>query len=461
MPRLDERKIGETSQRTLFPSTVSSKTNNGLKDPAFFENKKFPIHRWIPWIAGFSASFVDSVFDSYLNEESEDKSLKVLDPFAGVGTTILQSVIRGYDAIGFEINPYASLAARTKAASLNVDIPSFKALIEELPKLSRMWRNVEPVGIKKPPLKTKIAFFSPKVERQVLHALGYINDIEDDLIRDIFRTAFGAVIVSVSNYSYEPSLCTRKSAGKPFIEDVDFAEVLAGKFREMLTDIKKVKGQMGDLGRIGKAKILTTNFLTDNDYLANASINLLITSPPYLNNYHYVRNTRPQLYWLSFISAPEDHKNLETGNFGKYWQEVRDLDEVRLSFEHSFLNELLGELRGTRKSAGAYGGPGWANYVASYFNDTYGFYKTVSRVLKTGGYAVVVVGNSIIQGIEIEVDRLCGDIARRCGLEIIGIEVIRDKRIGSSITASTVRRNRGGKRRLYDAAVIVKKAANV
>lgn len=38
-------------------------------DPAFMDNRTAPVHRWIPWIAGFSGAFVDSVLARYLNNK--------------------------------------------------------------------------------------------------------------------------------------------------------------------------------------------------------------------------------------------------------------------------------------------------------------------------------------------------------------------------------------------------------
>jgi len=54
-------------------------------------------------------------------------------------------------------------------------------------------------------------------------------------------------------------------------------------------------------------------------------VDLAVTSPPYLNNYHYPRNTRPQLHWLGFASGPGYQGARETSSFGKFWQTVRDL----------------------------------------------------------------------------------------------------------------------------------------
>jgi hypothetical protein len=51
-----------------------------LRDAAAAENKSLPIHRWVPWIAGFSAQFVADVIEAYLPHRARRRCL-VLDPF--------------------------------------------------------------------------------------------------------------------------------------------------------------------------------------------------------------------------------------------------------------------------------------------------------------------------------------------------------------------------------------------
>ena len=87
-----------------------------------------------------------------------------------------------------------------------------------------------------------------------------------------------------------------------------------------------------------------------------------------------------------------------------------------LDFEHLGLERLLEEIRSISVDRGSYGGPGWANYAASYFNDTDRFCRVVGQVLKQDGRAVVVVGNSILQGVEIPVDNILSELAARHGL---------------------------------------------
>src|SRR5437899_6523758 len=63
--------------------TQISKLNGGFKDSALADNKSRPIHRWIPWIVGFSSEFVRVVFSQYLPLKS-GSTVKIRVLFYGV-----------------------------------------------------------------------------------------------------------------------------------------------------------------------------------------------------------------------------------------------------------------------------------------------------------------------------------------------------------------------------------------
>jgi hypothetical protein len=71
--------------------------------------------------------------------------------------------------------------------------------------------------------------------------------------------------------------------------------------------------------------------------------------------------------------------------------------------------------------------------------------------------AVVVIGNSIIQGHEIKTDFVLADIARQNGFALVGVQQIRTKRVGASITTSAVRQGERSQATLYESAVILRK----
>lgn len=446
-------------QLKLFeePEITSSFSNNhsNFSDPAFASNKILPIHRWVPWVAGFSSDFVRDVLNRYL-----DGSGIVLDPFAGVGTTLIEALLLGHQAIGFEINPYAALACKTKVEAYQVDVEEFSKEILRFQNFCREKSRSDYEPKSKPPagFKTRSPFYSPSVLHKVLVVQDFINDIEDNRLRDLFRLAFAATMVHYSNYSYEPSLGRRASAGKEDIEDFPVTRSISNKLSEMAKDIAWFQAHIPP--HEAKAQIINGSFFQYQTYMSPASVDLIVTSPPYLNNYHYNRNTRPQLYWLGYVKQPKDLKPLEASNFGKYWQTVRDQARVDLEFSlpDTDLAEQLQTLREINPHRGVYGGRGWANYTASYFNDCYKFVQGINYVLKPGGIALVVIGNSILQGILIPTDQYFGRIAELADLELVGIDVPRSTRVGNSIIQSKVRVTKAkNSHRLYEAVVELRK----
>src|SRR5579859_387159 len=101
------------------PLNVSKESS--LSNPKYADNKSHPVHRWVNWIAGFSWKFAGDVIDRYIPLQEDRKDALILDPFAGVGTTLIESQRRGIRTLGYEINPYAQLAARAKLEAALVD----------------------------------------------------------------------------------------------------------------------------------------------------------------------------------------------------------------------------------------------------------------------------------------------------------------------------------------------------
>ena len=110
-------------------------------------------------------------------------------------------------------------------------------------------------------------------------------------------------------------------------------------------------------------------------------------------------------------------------------------------------------MRERNPEKGVYGGNGWANYAARYFNDCARFADGAARCLKPGATALVVIGNSILQGVPIPTDRFLAGIAAARGFRIAGIHVPRETRVGSSIVGSSVRAGKAAGSTLYESVV--------
>lgn len=419
-------------------------------DTAFQDNKGLPFHRWVNWIAGFSESFVEEALKRHLPNRNPD--ITVLDPFSGIGTTILTSYLKGYSSVGYEINPFPAFVTRVKHEAIHdLDIDALSDSTSEFLSYMANTRR-KPVSQAPQGFRTRMEFYSPSVLVKVLRAWDFFDTLRVNTpLYDVFRVAFASTMVSYSNYSYEPSLGSRPASGKPLVDDADVAGAIATKLKEIYNDIvwaRKVA--------INNSKFNIVNESFFDAEMEHDSVDLLITSPPYLNNYHYIRNTRPQLFWLGFAQTSTDLHYLETNNYGKYWQTVRD-NKYTCSLELSSLKlqRIIDKIRAVETDRSVYGGHGWANYATEYFNDTLRFLQKTGDVLKPKGKAVIVIGNSILKGVEVPTDQVFAYTAKELNFAKVKNIQVRKTRIGSSIVGSGLRT--AGKKVLYESVVEIEK----
>jgi DNA modification methylase len=398
----------------------------------------------------------------------------VLDPFCGVGTTIVEVARRGVDGVGFEVNPFAAAVVRLKIRAAKINLKTLIATIGAYLKgMSATERKIDggwDSGSKKhwpkprssaPQFNGRLPLFSAPVECKLLHTLDFIETITDTNCREVFRVALGAVMVPLSNYHYAPSLTPRWNGNLPKrFPNASVKDSMEKKLIEIVEDIVAMRIELASLRTTPNSKVFNEDFLTrkPSRELPASSVDLVITSPPYLNNYHYVRNTRPQLVWLYGMTPANGLKRLESENFGQYWQTVRGRPAEELLVRHGSLERQLKKIRALKREGDKNWGVGWANYVVSYFNDSSRLFDQLKWLLKPRASAVIVVGNSFIQGHEIRVEQVLADIAREKGFKVTQNRILRDKRVGTSILNSHIRNNhKETKRSLYEAGLVIQK----
>src|SRR5213596_2882605 len=72
------------------------------------------VHRLHPYLGKFIPQLVEALLGRYLVPGA-----RVLDPFAGSGTTLVQSLENGHDATGVDVAAFNRLLARVKTAPCN------------------------------------------------------------------------------------------------------------------------------------------------------------------------------------------------------------------------------------------------------------------------------------------------------------------------------------------------------
>src|SRR5438552_7964059 len=103
------RQHGRSIQLSLFgdDDQASPKTSS-----TFSDNLSMPVHRWFRYSAGFSAQWVRDLIEL----QQVKGNLKVLDPFAGSGTVVLEAECCNAQAIGIEAHPFVARIAQAKLA---------------------------------------------------------------------------------------------------------------------------------------------------------------------------------------------------------------------------------------------------------------------------------------------------------------------------------------------------------
>ena len=73
------------------------------------------VHRLHPYLGKFVPQLVEALLERYVRPGG-----RVLDPFAGSGTTLVQSLESGYDAVGVDVAAFNCLLMRVKTARYDV-----------------------------------------------------------------------------------------------------------------------------------------------------------------------------------------------------------------------------------------------------------------------------------------------------------------------------------------------------
>src|SRR5216684_580563 len=107
---------------------------SSLPSPRVLRNPKRNKHNrngrsgWYEYYAGFSPTFVDDALALSFAEPGIDR---ILDPWNGSGTTTDVATRKGFDCIGFDLNPATVIVAKARTLQPNVQ-PSLASLLEDI-----------------------------------------------------------------------------------------------------------------------------------------------------------------------------------------------------------------------------------------------------------------------------------------------------------------------------------------
>src|SRR3972149_10323149 len=111
--------------RAYQPTLIGMETGDTLthakfngRSACFTDNMSLPVHRWYRYSAGFSADWVRWLIRE---RRSQFSDFTVLDPFCGVGTTLLACDAENVKSLGFESHPFVNRMAKAKLRGIHVN----------------------------------------------------------------------------------------------------------------------------------------------------------------------------------------------------------------------------------------------------------------------------------------------------------------------------------------------------
>ena len=361
----------------------------------------------------------------------------VLDPFCGSGTTAIESMLQGRNAISIDIDPFARLLIKVKTTRYSLEDIEFLDNVIAL--IKRDSENISEDLYPLPNLQNIDKWFTKEAQRNLAFLkhciITYANNNQN--IKDFLLVAFAAILRKASNaedVSPKPYVSTRYPKTPENAIDLFFkvVEMYRDAIIEFSSDVRN---------HACSSTILPSN---DARTIGNVPlVDLAVTSPPYINAYDYVRSLRFEDVWLDLASESTLRKNRKAYIGSEVSNALND-NHIYVP-QSKQLVEIINEISqvDVRRS----------KIVAAYFEDMARNMISVREALKKGGRYVIVVGDSMIRNTPIPTAKILTDIAIQNGyeFELSFKYVIRDRYL------HLPRGNRGGIIKYDEILVLCKK----
>lgn len=391
-------------------------------------NQNYPVQRWFHLKEAFSLDLLPTLLKDW---NIDIGSLhRILDPFCGIGTSLLalQQIAKQNNrndllAIGFERNPFLHFVAQTKIQwhrynSENVKRQAayllngcYRPCPTNLPELSTLHRedvyNRERL-LEILSFKNAIDFL-PYPEKDPI-VLGWASTLENlSGIRKDGRA------LRISKKKKIPDI--PDSFMKAWDDIANDLTLAPSYFNPINTQIF-----LGDGRRIKGAAC-------DQHELRN--FDLIIYSPPYLNNIDYSEVYKIELWMCGFINSFEAFRNLRLNTFRshpslRFHEPITMLHDSRMNGVAEVINDLIEALPKNKDLK-------WrTDLFQGYFDDMYISLKKQFDLLLPGGWIFCVVGNSLhgpnhdlVSRVPVASDLIIAQIAETLGFEVKAIQIAR------------------------------------
>lgn len=298
----------------------------------------------------------------------------VVDPMCGSGTVLVEASALGRPAVGIDINPVAVLASRAKTTPIGAPtVDELEHLLAQLGEVQRALRSgssvatdlVAPSAL--PSFRHREKWFSDQALGELGYAKAAIAQCRGSA-RTLGRCALSAVIVEVSNQESETRWCAKTRLMAP-------GQVLG----RLATRLRHLVTASVDYSQCDPEPVVVLEGDARGLAVADSSVQLVVTSPPYANTHDYYLYHKLRLFWLDREVGPVQSSEIGSRN------------------RHSDKGEPIG----------------------TYLAEMGEVLAEIARVLVPGGRAAIVVGDAVVRGEFFAMDELFVAAAQCHGLALV------------------------------------------
>ncbi|MFW6248666.1 MAG: DNA methyltransferase [Bacteroidota bacterium] len=312
----------------------------------------------------YPAKFIPQIPHHFVKQLSQEGDT-IYEPFLGSGTTAVEANILGRNAIGNDVNELAVLISKVKTTPIvNKNLLSLDSLLNKI--YNRIYLLVagKENRISKPDIVNLDMWFEDFVINELIIIKEEIDRLPDKDLMDFCLVALSGIIINVSRQDSDTRYVRVLKEIKPYDT--------YNRFAKQLMKLKKIMIESGELLKNGKSVFKVADTRTEDIFPEN-SADLAVTSPPYPNAYDYHLYHKYRLYWLGM-----NPQQLRKGEIGAH----ADYSKKNGPDEFDFMREM--EL----------------------------CFLNTSKILKQGSYFVLVMGDSILKGRNIQNNEILKQAAK-------------------------------------------------
>lgn len=372
------------------------------------ENGNYASHQ----LHAFAAKFPPQLPRVFIRGLSSPGDI-VLDPMMGSGTTLVEAMLAGRRGIGLDIDPLALRLCQAKTVPLQ--LAGLRNVAQEVVAQALSLARKEAVEqhlAQRFDTRTKAFvdyWFLPRTQHELMALVLAIESVADPSVRRFFELVFSATIITKSG---GVTKARDLAHSRPHL---DRDKIPRNAIEQFSLRLQKSLASMTELPRGSGSTPLYANATAMP--LANGVVDLIVTSPPYANAIDYMRAHKFSLVWLG--RSVGELSELRSTYIGS--ERLKDAHLASLPERPEHVISQLAHLDGSK-----------SRILRKYFTEMKAVFTEMNRVLHRQAAAILVVGSSMMRGIDVETHTCLAAIAAQVGFDVVGVvprRLDRDRRM--------------------------------